>query len=435
MFGPYRLDLERCRVLRDGQPVRWWSSRQFELLKMLIEANGEVVSYDTLATTVWAGTDVQPHTINETAHNLSRNLVEYGDCIQNQFGIGFCFRRPPTAPSGPGAVDLDLDSQTLYSVGVEDWNRRTESSLQRAVANSRLLLARRPDFVPALVMLADCLSLLAHAGFPVLRPTEVLPEVRSVVAKALKLARGPEAKSEAYAALGKLQLLFEWQWRSAESNFKKALRLNPRNGAAYHGLAHVFLITYRWKRALRAISQARHIDTRSPMIHGTEGWLLYFMGRTEEAVVKCRQTATLHPEFPAGYVMLALACEAEGLKREASAAFRRSHELQPSPVPLAGLGHLYGLSGQTVAAQRTLKGLALLAEQRVVVSPYFYALVYVGLQDNSRALHCLEQAHDDHFDWLMHLAVDPRWRCLYGFRRFKELLKRMGLYEFWQNAQ
>ena len=162
------------------------------------------------------------------------------------------------------------------------------------------------------------------------------------------------------------------------------------------------------------------------MIQGTAGWLLYFMGRSKEAVAMCRKTITDHPEFPAGYVMLALACEAEGLYNDALEAFGISNELVPSPVPLAGLGHLYGLTGKRASVARILNQLGRIAETKRV-SPYHYALIHVGCGEMEKALDCLEEALGERFDWLIHAGVDPRWAPLRRNRRFKRLLRQIGL--------
>ena len=69
-FGPFRLDLERRRILLNGRSVSWRSERHFDLLKALIEAEPEIVSYKTLRERVWRGKEIEPQTIAQTVKNL-----------------------------------------------------------------------------------------------------------------------------------------------------------------------------------------------------------------------------------------------------------------------------------------------------------------------------------------------------------------------------
>jgi len=432
-FGPFTLDLQKRRIARNGRLIRSWSPRRFELLKILIEADGAVISYDDLIIRAWGNSNVTFHTITKTANDLKRCLGEYADCVQNQHGVGYFFQRPPTQVSVRVNANLDLDAITEYGLGLEELNRRTESSLQRALVRFRGVATDYPEFVPALLGVADCLTLLGHAGFPVFSPAQVLPEARATVERAIELAADSETRAAAFAALGKIQLMFDWKWSAAEASFEKALSLNARHSPIHHGLAHLFLVTNRWKESLEAIDQARRCSSSSPMLHGTHGWLLYFMGDYERAVGHCQKTVSAYPEFPPGYVMLGLAYEASGLCREALQAFNTSCELQMSPFTLAGLGHVYGSMGRKAAAQRSLRKLRTMNDTHLAMSPYYCALVHASIGEADEAISCLEEAGRNGFDWMIHLCVDPRWRVLYKHRRFKELVKRIGLHEFWRD--
>lgn len=432
-LGPYCLEPERARILLHGRPVRWWSRRRFELLKMLFEADGEPVRYDDLVERVWREKDVTIHTVNKTANDLRRCLGLFGDCIRNERGVGFSLVRPTVSRQVDEArAGLDLRASTWYGIAVEEWNRRTEGSLQRALGYFRNVLVRYPEFVPALLGSADCLMLLGHGGFPVFKAQEILPEAKTAISRALALANDNKLGASAHAALGKLNLMYEWDWGKAEENFRMAISLDQDHPAAYHGMAHVFLITNRWEKSLEAIAHARMLAPTSPMIHSTSGWLRYFTRRPEEAVQICLEAVALHPDFAVGYSMLAVALQGYGKPREAISAFCTANELEPAPYPLAGLGHIYGTIRQVRRAQAVLGQLDLMAKQRGFLSPYFFALVYAGLDKAEQALDHLAVAADQRFDWLIHLAVDQRWEALYRHRRFKEVLKRVGLFEFWK---
>ena len=65
-FGPFRVDVERELLLRDGEPIAI-TPKTFQILLVLLRHNQQVVTKDDLLKEVW------PDTFVEEA-NLSRNV-------------------------------------------------------------------------------------------------------------------------------------------------------------------------------------------------------------------------------------------------------------------------------------------------------------------------------------------------------------------------
>ncbi|MGH9844626.1 MAG: TPR end-of-group domain-containing protein [Blastocatellia bacterium] len=93
---------------------------------------------------------------------------------------------------------------------------------------------------------------------------------------------------------------------------------------------------------------------------------------------------------------------------------------------MTALGHVYAVSGQRAEAQRALDELHRMAERRYV-SPYNLALVHAGLGEPDQAFDWLEQAYEQHAEWVIYLGVDPRLDHLRSTPRFTALLRRVGL--------
>ena len=53
-FGPFRLHVAQQLLLKDGKPVRL-GSRSLDILAVLLERSGELVSKDELIDRVWPG--------------------------------------------------------------------------------------------------------------------------------------------------------------------------------------------------------------------------------------------------------------------------------------------------------------------------------------------------------------------------------------------
>jgi len=93
---------------------------------------------------------------------------------------------------------------------------------------------------------------------------------------------------------------------------------------------------------------------------------------------------------------------------------------------LATLGHAYAVSGNRSEAQNVLNDLQHLAKQRYV-SPYFIAVIYVGLQEDDLALEWLEKAYQERHPYLILLKVEPVFDRLRKNDKFIDLQRRVGL--------
>jgi DNA-binding winged helix-turn-helix (wHTH) protein len=76
-FGPFRLDLRRPELRRDGEPVRI-HRRALGVLCALAEAKGEIVSRDELMTRLWPGRIVEEGNLHVHVSTLRKALDEHG---------------------------------------------------------------------------------------------------------------------------------------------------------------------------------------------------------------------------------------------------------------------------------------------------------------------------------------------------------------------
>jgi Flp pilus assembly protein TadD len=114
---------------------------------------------------------------------------------------------------------------------------------------------------------------------------------------------------------------------------------------------------------------------------------------------------------------------------EAITAFQRAMSVTQSPaktLAMAGLGHVYAVSGRKTEARKILAELQRLSEHSYVQATDV-ALVYAGLGDKDKAFAWLDKAYEEHSFALSNLKVEPRFDPLRSDPRFTDLLRRMGL--------
>ena len=130
-FGHFRILPQRREVLADGRPMKL-GGRAFDVLVVLIEANGAVVSKDELMSRVWPGRIVEDDNLHAQIKALRKALSDH-DLIRTVVGRGYQFRaevralaasrseqaEPGTASndSGPPRTSTNLPASTSDLIG------------------------------------------------------------------------------------------------------------------------------------------------------------------------------------------------------------------------------------------------------------------------------------------------------------------------------
>ena len=87
-FGRFRILPRQRQLLADGVPVEL-GTRAFDLLMVLIDADGALVTKDELMTLVWPGIFVDATNLKVQVFLLRRALGEDRDFIRTEFGRGY----------------------------------------------------------------------------------------------------------------------------------------------------------------------------------------------------------------------------------------------------------------------------------------------------------------------------------------------------------
>jgi DNA-binding transcriptional LysR family regulator/DNA-binding winged helix-turn-helix (wHTH) protein len=138
-FGRFLLDLHRQELLADGMPVRI-GSRALDILIVLTEANGALVSKGELMSRVWPRTVVEENTLQFQISTLRKALGPDRDLIKTVSGRGYRFIADISTRPDPGA--------SLAQVG-DSSPSATPPAPTRELAGREAILAELADFIAA----------------------------------------------------------------------------------------------------------------------------------------------------------------------------------------------------------------------------------------------------------------------------------------------
>jgi DNA-binding winged helix-turn-helix (wHTH) protein len=89
-FGRFRVLLRQRQLVADGRPIEL-GTRALDLLLVLLEADGELVTKDELLSRVWPGIVVAEENLKVQIFALRKALGEDRDFIRTDFGRGYRF--------------------------------------------------------------------------------------------------------------------------------------------------------------------------------------------------------------------------------------------------------------------------------------------------------------------------------------------------------
>jgi len=321
----------------------------------------------------------------------------------------------PSVSAGAGSAAYLAWLQGRYF-----WNKRSQAGLRRSIEFLEEAIRDDPNYANAYAALANSYLSLALIGGS--EPRKAFELATEAATRALQL---DARMSDAHASLADLELYKNWDWASAEREFRKAIELNPGNSTAHQWYGEYLRLMGRQQEAIQQSTEALQLDPVSPIINTEAGLPYYFLGEYEKALAYFRKALELDPTFALAHCHLGWSYEEQGKYEDAIAELETAARLDDTPMYLVFLGHAYGSAGRKQEAQRIIQKLKSMARSRFV-APTYLAIVYAGMSDRQREVEWLEKAYDERFWGLAWLKVQRKFGNLSDNDRFSVLLRKMN---------
>jgi tetratricopeptide (TPR) repeat protein len=403
-LGPFRVDFDETRLVRDGVPLEL-RPQAFRALEVLIRNHGKLVDYSQMIREAW-GVQVSKDTVATTVNEVKNVLGEYGSWItcQPKFGYRLTMRQ----------------SEDLLRRGWHFWNQHTrvgfESALQcfqQAAENDG------SDFRAFEAISSTCLML---AGFLMRQPRDC----RAIFASAHQRAVGlcgltPELRLGRAFGL----FIFDQNLDEAESGLLAVRRERPTLVHAPIRLALLYLASGRLDEARAAMLEAKAVDELEPQL-AIPGTIVPLCRREFRAAEDWGRTnLDLHPSSQVGRAFYAEALERTGRFEEALAQYRLALALSPDALWIradeAGCLARNGPSAEAAAILEELRRI----RRTTYVDAYHVALLLDALGRRDEAFQELERAHEEKAYSLRYIGVDAKADAIRSDPRFARFGKKV----------
>jgi TolB-like protein/Tfp pilus assembly protein PilF len=276
------------------------------------------------------------------------------------------------------------------------------ADLHAALARFQAVTQSAPEYARAHCGIAQCYFGMAQRGAP--ESAQLVAQARKASLRALQL--DPEM-IEAHSAMA-CALAMEWNWKEAETNFRRGLELGSHHGT-YRQFAAFLAALGRFDEAWTYLQIAQQIDPFSYRQKASYARFFFWSRRYKEAADHFSKPLMYGPFPPEVLVYQALVQLQLGHSEEAKkiAQTMQSSAGAPSLFP-AAIAEIYALCGDKALATAIVDESGLL-DPAYPSSKFRKASLSLALGDANKAISLLNESWEQREAELPWLAIDARF--------------------------
>ena len=323
------------------------------------------------------------------------------------------FEIPSTNISGTGNVE----AYNLILQGNYFYDKLDKENVAKAVDFYKQALAIDSTNARAWGKLANAVSRQAWQNY--VDRDLGREQARKAAMKAIALDKN---FAEGYVELGDHYLYNEFNWKVAEENYLKALKLQPDNPGILYSLGGgLYFAIGRWDDAIKNMKRCIELDPLKPLSYLNLGNMLSHAGRPDEATAYLKKALELNPQFQRAHLYLGRNYLLSG---KTEMALKEMQEENLEVFRIFGMALAYHAADKTKEADDALKNFIDKFQNEWT---YLLAELYAYRGEKDKAFIWLDKAYQKKDGWLVFLKGDPLMKNLNGDLRYEAFLKKMNL--------
>jgi DNA-binding winged helix-turn-helix (wHTH) protein len=406
-FATYRFDFERGLEGSLGHVAL--GRRDSTLLKLLLEADGRIVSKETIAAAVWPGQPVSDESIAQSLRRLRTALpaAEGQKIIQSVYGAGVrigvpVFRHQEAAtPRPPPRGGSSIGAEALLTSARELAASRTPVGLFSAIDAAQRALDLDPDFVAAWSALAELELICAVRS--IAEPRRAAHRAADAADRALALDRDCVA---ALAIRGFVAAVVEGDMPAGRTDLELALSIDAGYWVTRGLHGWLLLADGRPGDAVQEVRAAIELNPFAHWFSGMYSQYLLFAGDGKAALAAGRDAIRRFPDIDYPYFATSQVASALDLHDEAIAMGRRAMQLAPeTPLLHTSLASALARAGRR---QESLALIRRIEDAGFPIPAVWLAPAWLALGERERAVEMLALARAQGAPQYVYARYDPR---------------------------
>jgi len=399
------LDVERRRLLHNAAQVPL-KPKEADLLVLLSSRACNTVSRDEIIEGLWPGAVASEAALSQTVYRLRRALADFDpstDYIRTVPGMGFSFVSPARGHERVEHLDFNHPVFPLYQQAMFRMRERSVSSIREGIALLERAVSLEPEYVPALVGLAQAYT---NAGIRLVwNPREAYWRARLALERAIDR---DASNADAFMLLSILLLFFAGNREQARNAAEHAVILAPQSPKARNAMVWQLIAHEQFSAALAEADLALRANPASAHLTSLLGIALYVSEQYDQATMHFVDALNFMPSYAPALFYYACAHYMTGRYREAEALLARILDADLSAREIAVRGCIAARRGDRQSVRHCFEQLATLP----VPSDLSRAAIYVAAGDLAPAAQALTRAFDAQEPAMFIATVDPMYAPL-----------------------
>ena len=319
----------------------------------------------------------------------------------------------------PGAYDA-------YLRGMSESSFRSEAEFQRVLTTFQEALKMDPNSAMNWAALASVYDQAGNAG--ILSPREAFPKTEEAALKAIAL---DPTHPDAHVYLADALLTVDFNWKDAEKEIQRALKLNPNDAIAHQWYGLFLVLKGETNDGFVEMKRALTLDPLSTERMVFLGGSALLAGRLEEARMYLKMAIEIDPDLAVAHLYLGNVYDRQGKTDLAMNEFAEAYRLRGETEAETVLRQTYASAGYETAKKAALRqDIAFwknMGKQRYV-SAFVIARDYAQLGENEESLAWLERAYQERDMALLCLRADQDiwFSSVKNDPRFQAIVQKLG---------
>jgi TolB-like protein/tRNA A-37 threonylcarbamoyl transferase component Bud32 len=328
--------------------------------------------------------------------------------------------RPSLVPAS-GRYAQDTEAYYAFTRGQHHWSSCYAGGWRPAIEQFQTAVERDAQFAPAHVALANAYNFLGL--YSLMQPRLAFEVAAESARRALAI---DEMLAAAHTQLALAKFGGEWDWDGSEQEFRRALRLDPKDALVHVYYSWLLMLLGRDEAAFHEAQAGQALAPSSRLVRTASAQTLYLAQQYDDAIALCDECLRSDAAYVYALQLRGLCALGKARPSEAIADLQRAATLtERSPFYLGLLGFCYGKFGMRAEALELVAELEQMAP-RTYVPSQCYVFIYAGLGQREKALAYQEDAYRDGASPFNYL--NPAVRDLYALDpRHQQRLEQMRL--------
>jgi len=320
---------------------------------------------------------------------------------------------------------IDIKAYNLYLKGRYFSSQHTEEGFKKGINYFNQAIEIEGNYALAHIGLARCYEELSRLSF--IPSDDGFHKAKQAIVKALEI---DNTIGEAYATLGSLKMVIDWDISGAKDDYEKALELSPGNIDIIKMYTQYLTWTGDFEKGISLARKGLELDPLTPFTGFNLGFIQFYSGKYNDSINQLNEVLILDPKFAWAHMYLAYN---HVMKHDfIKGIYYADNAIAVWPtenttIPFGFMGWVYGKSGHSEKALALLSKLKSMQDNKFF-DPYSMAIIYSGLNQNEKTLEWLNKAYESHSGLMLYLKIHSScfFADLVSDNLYNDLINKIG---------